>query len=99
MGGVPDNQAVIQEADSTMANPVPGFIMQKRIGFKNGTHVSVTFVAALCCSLAGKEWGMGTEVMAGWGYYVPFVGGLALFWVFVLCQACGRKANGNICAR
>lgn len=60
------------------------FIMLKRVGFRNGTH---TCCSLLCCSLAGKEWGMGSGGRAGGGYYVPFVSGLGLLFSRVSCKA------------
>lgn len=43
--GAPDKQAAIQEAEWTMENPFPFFIMQKRVRFENGTHISSCVVA------------------------------------------------------
>lgn len=60
------------------------FIMQKRVRFRNGTHIS--FLLWQSCVVAWQRknggWAMEEE---GW-YYVPFVSGLALC-SFLVCHA------------
>lgn len=81
----PDNQPAIQEAEWTMKNPFIFFFkMQKRVGFKNGTHISFLLWECLCF----LEW---QRKNGGWAveervYYVLFLSGLALWCFLVSCQ-------------
>lgn len=73
------------------------FIMQKRVRFKNGTHISLSVVAVCVVAWQRKNGGWAVEGEKG-VYYVPFVSGLARCCFLCVMPGRGKDVGGNRCA-
>lgn len=68
------------------------FIMQRRVRFRNGTHIS--FLLWQSCVVAWQRKNGGWAMEEEGGYYVPFVSGLALC-CFLVCHARPGNRRGG----